>query len=71
MGIEKLNSAARAAGFAMAASDELYDDPKPQHQEEAREDWRPAGPVLLRPATIERHWLRSMLGFFGRRASPA
>jgi hypothetical protein len=70
MGIENLNSAARAAGFAMAASDEPYEDRKPQAKVE-QQDWRPTEAVLLTPATIERHWFRAMLGFFGRRASPA
>jgi hypothetical protein len=70
MGMETLNSAAHAAGFAMAASDEPYDDPKPEAKVE-QNDWRPADAVLLTPATIERHWFRAMLGYFGRRASPA
>lgn len=70
MGIETLNSAARAAGFAMAASDEPYEEPKAEPKIE-QEGWRPAEAVMLSPATIERHWFRTMLGFLGRRASPA
>jgi hypothetical protein len=72
MGMETLNSAARAAGFAMAASDEPYEDVKAEKTAQP-EAWRPTQAVMLAPIAIERHyrtadWLRSMLSFFGRRA---
>ena len=64
MGMETLNSAARAAGFAMAASDEPY------------AQWRPGEAILLHAYPTQRKpgsgdWLKGVLGLFGRRASPA
>jgi hypothetical protein len=77
MGMETLNNAARAAGFAMAASDEPYEEVKTEAKVEAT-GWRPSEAVMLTPAKLERphkvgDWLRTMLGVFGRRApaSPA
>ena len=76
MGMETLNSAARAAGFAMAASDEPYEQVNTQSQIETG-NWRPNEARLLipenagAPRTVE--WFRTMLSLFGRRApaSPA
>jgi hypothetical protein len=67
MGIETLNSAARAAGFAMAASDDAFEDigcgrRAPDAQ------WRPGEAVMVReapPARVE--WLRLVFGLLGRR----
>lgn len=76
MGMEKLNSAARAAGFAMAASDEPYDEVKTEVKTEVTA-WRPTGAAMLTPTTQDRphkgEWVRTVFGFFGRRApaSPA
>jgi hypothetical protein len=77
MGMETLNTAARAAGFAMAASDEPYEEAKAEATAEPT-GWRPTEAVMLTSMPIERHyrmgdWLRTMLGLFGRRApaSPA
>jgi hypothetical protein len=76
MGIEALNNAARAAGFAMAAPDDTPDE------EVARKpaldtSWRPAqamgllappSPVqVARPSQVT-EWFRSMLGATGRGA---
>ena len=76
MGIETLNSAARAAGFAMAASDEPYEQVKAETKTAV--DWRPSEAITLASPTLASphktaDWLRSMLGLFGRRApaSPA
>jgi hypothetical protein len=71
MGMEALNNAARAAGFAMAACDEPHQEirvePKPVEAQ-----WRPAEAVLLHePAGAGPRmgdWMRSLLGLFGRRA---
>jgi len=77
MGMETLNNAARAAGFAMAASDEPYEEVKTEVKVEAT-GWRPSEAVMLTPARLARphkasDWFRTMLGLFGRRtpASPA
>ena len=76
MGMETLNSAARAAGFAMAASDEPYEQVKVETK--AAADWRPSEAITLASPNLQAphktaDWLRSMLGLFGRRApaSPA
>ncbi len=75
MGMETLNSAARAAGFAMAASDEPYEEVKAEVKAETA--WRPGDGLMSAPA-VERanrsgDWFKSMFGLFGRRApaSPA
>ena len=71
MGIEALNSAARAAGFAMAASEEPYGEVKTEAGP-AETQWRPGEAVLLsepeRTGLRIGDWMRSMLGLFGRRA---
>lgn len=75
MGMETLNSAARAAGFAMAASDEPYEEVK---TEVKVADWRPSEAVTLTklgPAHPHKsgEWFRTMLSLLGLRApaSPA
>jgi len=81
MGMETLQSAARAAGYAMAASEDGDNEPAPRAHEP--KDWRPAEALLLpqaRPSGAEppqpgklADTMRVVLGFFGRRApaSPA
>jgi hypothetical protein len=70
MGIEALNSAARAAGFAMAASDEPYAEVKVEARA-AEPQWRSGEALLrrevIRPAPRAGDWVRSLLGLFGRR----
>jgi hypothetical protein len=79
MGIEALNNAARAAGFAMAASEEPYGEVEIVTIEAAAavevaraEPRQPATAAALRePArTVSRvgDLVRGMLGLFGRRA---
>ena len=79
MGIETLNNAARAAGFAMAASDEPYADAPREAPVETQVDervWQSQAFVAV-PVVEERHpkaeWLRSMIGLVWGRApvSPA
>jgi len=75
MGIESLNDAARAAGFAMAASDESYGEVEVVLVEAApAETQRQPGTAvaLHEPAgAVSRvgDWMRGMLGLFGRRAT--
>jgi hypothetical protein len=73
MGIEALNSAAWAAGFAMAGSEDAFEDTDAKAKTvEAR--WTPGEAVLVREPTAEKSdWLKALLGLFGRRArvSPA
>ena len=75
MGMETLNSAARAAGFAMAASDEPYEDVKAEVKV-VEAQWRPGEAILLQADPTQRKpgsgdWIKGVLGLFGRRASPA
>jgi hypothetical protein len=74
MGIETLHTAARAAGFAMAASDEVAEEKKAEAKVET-ESWSSGDAVLTAadtpvakavPSTAE--WLKSLLGMSGRRA---
>ena len=72
MSIENLNTAVRAAGFAMATSDEPADAGKPDKQPES-EAWRPGEAILLSqddaktaPTIADR--LKGMLGLLGRGA---
>ncbi len=74
MGIETLNTAARAAGFAMATSDEVAEEKKAEAKVET-ESWRSGEAILLAPATSDAKavpstadWLKSLLGMSGRRA---
>jgi hypothetical protein len=74
MGIETLNTAARAAGFAMATSEESFDEVYPSAARAANAQRRPdeAAPVH-EPSSERGDWLRAVLSLFGRRArvSPA
>jgi hypothetical protein len=69
--MEALNTAAHAAGFAMAASDEPYEKAE---AEVPAAGWQPSEPALLTSAALAERphgmgdWFRSMLGLFGRRA---
>lgn len=71
MGMETLNNAAHAAGFAMAASDDPYEAVR---TETKPSDWRAGEPVLrhVEPAdqraSRKGEWARSLFGLFGRRA---
>ena len=69
MGMEALNNAARAAGFAMAVSEEPVAESAGEAKPE-QEAWRAGQPMLTAakpgPSTIER--VRSFLGLFGRGA---
>jgi hypothetical protein len=76
MGIETLNTAVHAAGFAMATSDEPADDPRPDKLLQS-EAWRPGEAALLSPddaaaskasppSIAER--LKGVLGLLGRGA---
>src|SRR6266576_3340405 len=77
MSIENLNTAVRAAGFAMAASDEPSDEGKTDRHSES-EAWRPGEAILLtqdevalgahgKPRTIAGR-LKGVFGLFGRSA---
>jgi hypothetical protein len=71
MGIEALNSAARAAGFAMAASEEPYAEVevevKPAETQSRPGEAVPRSEAAgIAPRVGE--WVRGMLGLFGRRA---
>lgn len=75
MGMETLNSAVHAAGFAMAASDEPHEASRSVPAPEVA-PWRPGEAVLTRGTTQPGRfpeWARSLFGMFGRRApaSPA
>jgi hypothetical protein len=72
MGIEALNNAARAAGFAMAAPDDTPDE-EVAHKPARDMSWRAAPVGLLAPPSVARpsqvtDWFRSMLGVTGRGA---
>jgi hypothetical protein len=70
MGIEALNNAARAAGFAMAASEEPYPEVEVVAKP-AETQWRPGEAVLVhepvKPARRAGDWIRGLLGLFGKR----
>jgi len=74
MGIETLNSAARAAGFAMAVSDETQTATEPKAETQS---WRSGEPVLKHPVIVRRHeparitqpvWVKTLLNLLQRRA---
>ena len=75
MGMETLNSAARAAGFAMAAADEPDDQIKVEARPEQTRQWRSAHPLYaVKPKAFRPgDWVKGFAGFFGWRApaSPA
>lgn len=75
MGMESLNSAVHAAGFAMAASDDPHEATRSAPTQEVA-PWRPGEAVLTRDTPQSGRfgeWVRSLFGMFGRRApaSPA
>jgi hypothetical protein len=49
MGMEKLNNAARAAGYAMATSDDLLNNSKPEAKPEV-DSWRPGEAIMASQA---------------------
>ena len=76
MGMETLNNAARAAGFAMATSDELLSNSKPDARTED-EAWRPGEAIMATqspPASggtlyTVTDWVKGrVFGVFGRGA---
>jgi hypothetical protein len=74
MSIETLNTAARAAGFAMATSEEASQESKAEAQPEA-EAWRAGEAILLKqepqstvPKASAGDWVKGLFGVFGRRA---
>ena len=76
MGIEALNAAARAAGFAMAAPDDTPEE-EVAHKPAPAPAWRPgtAVAVVRAPAAVDigrpsqvSDWLRTMFGASGRGA---
>lgn len=76
MSMETLNTAARAAGFAMATSDEGAQESKAEAKPET-ETWRSGEAILLhqeaqhdtpKPAPTATDWLKSLFGVFGRGA---
>ncbi|KAB2912413.1 MAG: hypothetical protein F9K29_19290 [Hyphomicrobiaceae bacterium] len=76
MGMETLNNAARAAGFAMAGSDDQFDERKVEAKPEER-GWRPGEAVLLhappkkdqaKAHTSMTEWIKGMFGVSGRGA---
>ena len=73
MSMETLNTAARAAGFAMAASDESPQDGKVEAKPEV-EAWRseaillPQGSQQAAPKSSAADWFKSLFGLSGRRA---
>jgi hypothetical protein len=74
MSMEKLNTAARAAGFAMATSDEGSQESKVEAKPET-ETWRSSEAILLHQdhqggarKTSATDWFKSLFGLSGRRA---
>jgi hypothetical protein len=72
MGIEKLNNAARAAGFAMASSDELLTETGPEAKPE---EWRSEAVLLPQPVAHSSksspsyaEWLKGISSLLSRRA---
>jgi len=74
MSIESLNTAVRAAGFAMAPSEEAGDENKPDKPVPQSEAWRPGEAILLSPdemaaakaAPTIAERLKGVLGLRGR-----
>jgi hypothetical protein len=75
MSIETLNSAARAAGFAMAMSDEPVEESKTEGKPESA-SWRPGEAILLdqaaettaKAAASFAERVKGVFGVLGRRA---
>ncbi|HEY1246578.1 MAG TPA: hypothetical protein VGF29_17265 [Hyphomicrobiaceae bacterium] len=72
MGIEKLNSAAWAAGFAMAASEDAFEDAVRLTEATAEGQWRPGEAVLVRESSADRaDWIKALFGYLHlRRRAP-
>jgi len=67
MGMESLNNAARAAGFAMAGSEEIFEQPKVSNTEPTATSVALVPVAQTRPQGIG-DWLKSYLSFSGWRA---
>ena len=73
MGLETLKSAERAAGFAMASSDDLASESKSEAKAEAAA-WRPSEAVLLTRGPEDKgapsvgEWVKSWFSASGRSA---
>ena len=76
MSMETLNTAARAAGFAMATSDESAQEAKVEAKPET-EAWRASEAILLhaepqdgmrKATTSATDWFKSLFGLSGRGA---
>lgn len=67
MGMEALNNAARAAGFAMAGSEEIFEESKVSKSQPASTSVALVPVAQTRPQGIA-DWLKSYLSFSGRRA---
>src|SRR5262245_46018994 len=73
MGIERLNRAAHAAGFAMAGIEEAYEDlgVRPNPSVTAEAPWQPGRAVLVPGSPADAtDWLSVLMGLFGWRAPP-
>ena len=77
MGMETLNNAARAAGYAMATSDELLSNSKPDETRSEADSWRPGEAIIASKAAPSSSnmlhsvtdWVKGrVLGVFGRGA---
>lgn len=72
MSIETLNTAARAAGYAMAASDEAAPDDKPRFEPEAPQGYLDETRLLadFAPKTTASvgEWVKGVFSVFGRGA---
>lgn len=74
MGMETLNSAARAAGFAMASSDEPLDESAPVETKPAAVTWTSTAPLLLQdasrrePSPSKAEWVKGIFSYFHRGA---
>jgi hypothetical protein len=73
MGIERLNSAAHAAGFAMVAPEDAYEvlqvPLKARSASQSAElQWQPTRSVLVPETPADRSdWISLLLGLLGRR----
>jgi hypothetical protein len=70
--MEALRNAERAAGFAMAAADDIQDS-KPERERDANQ-WRPGEALIksdapkARARWLSHDWVRSIASLFGRGA---
>jgi hypothetical protein len=74
MGIERLHSAAHAAGFAMVATEDAYEDleavsrPVASPSQPVQLQWQPSRGVLVHETPGTRSdWIGVLLGMLGRR----